>query len=226
MTAFLALMRRTARSSLTGKRMSPVGNNPSQLTCSHVLPNSRWGYLRCFWPGACAGAFGGDNDFPPMHEAQPEVSPLHFRIDAWEAMTYRYISDVMDGTRRLLRTFPDDVRKTEYRRKALPPGPQGQPRWEFSTTWLMDRHTGYWLPISIPKMEAKISKSAWNAVLQQPTKQLRAAGETPTPLETLLTGTPHAGKTSPYPAGMPLRPGEIQRARGHRPKSLEGGESL
>ena len=33
-------------------------------------------------------------------------------------------------------------------------------------------------------------------------------------------------KTAVYPAGLPLRPDEIQRARGHRPRSIEGGESL
>ena len=69
--------------------------------------------------------------FQQLHEARPEVHPLHFPIDAWEAMTYRYISDVMDGARRLLRMLPDSFRKTEYRRKALSPGPHGQPRWEF-----------------------------------------------------------------------------------------------
>lgn len=50
------------------------------------------------------------------------MSPLHFLISAWEAMTYRYISDVMDGARRMLHTLPDNVRKTEYRRQALSPG--------------------------------------------------------------------------------------------------------
>ena len=78
-----------------------------------------------------------------LHEAQPEVSPLHFPIDAWGAMEFRYISDVMDGARRLLRMLPDNARGTEYRRKALSPGVHGEPLWEFPTTWLMDHHAGY-----------------------------------------------------------------------------------
>ena len=134
-------------------------------------------------------------------------------------MTYRYIAEVMDGTRRLLRMLPDNVRKTEYRRKALAPGVHGQPRWEFPTTWLMDHHTGYWLSIAIPKMEERISKSTWTAVLHQVPKALRAAGETP-PDQGAAT------KLALYPAGMPLRLDEIQRALAHRPRAKEGGEYL
>ena len=152
--------------------------------------------------------------------------PLQFLCEVWEAMTFRYVSDVMDGTRRLLRMLPDSVRKTEFRRKALSPGPQGLPRWEFPTTWLMDHPTGYWLAVAIPKMEEKISKSAWKAVLHQQVKPLRAAGETPAPDITAATSLQGNGKSTLYPAGMPLRPDEIKRARGHRPKSLTTGESL
>ena len=83
-------------------------------------------------------------------------------------MTYRYVSDVMDGVRRLIRMLPDNVRKTDYRRKALTPGPQGRPRWGFPTTCLMGHHTGYWQAIAIPKMEEKISKCAWKVVPHAP----------------------------------------------------------
>ena len=141
-------------------------------------------------------------------------------------MAYRYMPDVMDGTRRLLRMLPANVRKTEYRRKAMSPGARGQHRWEFPTTWPMDHNAGYWQSVAIPKMKEKISKSAWKAALRLPTKQLRAAGEVPVANGAQLTGNPPDGRTSPYPAGMPLRPDEIQRARSHRPRSMEGGESL
>ena len=60
-----------------------------------------------------------------IRESHPGVSPLHFLITCWEAMAYRYVSDVMNGVRRLMRILPDNVRKTEYRRKALTPGPNG-----------------------------------------------------------------------------------------------------
>ena len=116
--------------------------------------------------------------FRQIHEAQPEVFHLHFLISAWEAMTYRYISEVMGGAPRLMRIPPKNVRKTECRRNALSPGVHGQPRWEFPTTWLMDHHTGYWQSIAIRKMEEQISKSARRAVLHQPAKALRAAGGT------------------------------------------------
>ena len=140
-------------------------------------------------------------------------------------MAFRYISDVMDGARRLLRMLPNNVRKTEYRRKALSPWAHGQPRWEFPTTWLMDHHADYRQSIAIPKMEEKISKSAWNAVLHPSGKKLRADGETSVPPGVPLTNPPPISKASPYPDGAPLRPGEIQRARGHRPRSVEGGKS-
>ena len=71
----------------------------------------------------------------------------------------------MDGVCRLMRTLPDNVRKTEYRRKALTPGPQGRQRWEFPIKWLMCHHTGYWKAIDIPKMEEEISKLVRMAIL-------------------------------------------------------------
>ena len=95
-----------------------------------------------------------------LSEARPEVAPIHFLISSWDAMTYRYITEVMGGAHRLLRMLPDNVRKTEYRRKSLSPGARGQPRWEFPTTWLMEQNTGYWQPIAIPKMDERITKSA------------------------------------------------------------------
>ena len=154
------------------------------------------------------------------------MCPLHFLIAEWEAMTYRYISDVMDGARRPLRMLPGNARKTEYRRKALSNGARGKPRWRFPTTWLMCQHAGYWQSISLPKMEAGISKSAWGAGLHQPTQSLRAACETPPPeLGGRKTATTR-GKSPPYPAGLPIHPDGIQRARGHRPRSLEGGGSM
>ena len=136
-------------------------------------------------------------------------------------MTYRYVSDVMDGVRRLVRMLLDNIRKTEFRRKALTPGANGRPRWEFPTTWLMDHHTGYWQAIAIPKMEEKISKSAWKTVLHGTTKNFRAAGES-------SDNTDIQTKPSPvvYPAGAPLTPEEIKSARAHRPRSADTGEYL
>ena len=113
----------------------------------------------------------------------------------WEAMAYRYISEVVDGDRMLLRMPPGSVRKTEYRRKAPAPGAHGQPRWGFPTTWLMGRHTGYRKSIAIPKMEDRIFISAWKAAMRQPANPLRAAGGGP--------NSPRRQKTSSCPAGIP-----------------------
>ena len=154
--------------------------------------------------------------FHQLYEAQPGVRPLHFLISAWGSANYRYISEVMDGTRRLLRMLPDKPRKAEYRREALSPRVHGQPRLAFPITWLMGHHTGYWKPIAAPKMEERIPKSAWKAFLRQPVKPLRAAGEPPPELAA-------KDKMAAYPAGTPLRLGEIQRARGSRPRSTDGG---
>ena len=50
----------------------------------------------------------------------------------------------------------------------------------------MGHHTGYWLPIAIPKMGEKISKSAWKAAHHPPTNQLRDAGEASPPRDTAV----------------------------------------
>ena len=81
--------------------------------------------------------------FLRIRESQPDVPPLHFLISSLGAMSYRYISEVMDGDRRLLRTLPGSVRENEYRKKAPFAVPGGLPRWEFQTVWLMGNHTGY-----------------------------------------------------------------------------------
>ena len=153
--------------------------------------------------------------FHQIHGARPEVLPLHFPISTWEAMTYRYISEVVDGTRRLLRMLPDNVRKTEYRRKASAPGVHGRPRWEFPTTWLMDHHTGYWLSIAIPKIEERISKSTWAAVLHQAPKPFRAAGEA-------LPDQGGPSKGPIYPAGMPHPIGRDTTGTGTPPAIKRG----
>ena len=92
-------------------------------------------------------------------EAQLAVFPLHFSISAWDSMTYRYFSDVTDGVRRIMRMLPGTVRKTEFRRNALTPGPLGSPRWDFPTAFLMGHRTGYGRSTAISEAEEEISKS-------------------------------------------------------------------
>lgn len=68
------------------------------------------------------------------------------------------------------------------------------------------------------EMAGRISKSTWRAVLHQPTKPLRAAGEPPSP----GLGKGKSDNHSAYHAGMPLRPGAIQRDRDYGPLSADG----
>ena len=138
-----------------------------------------------------------------LFEAHREVSPLHSPISSWGAMSYRYISEVMDGNRRLRMMLPWIVRKTEYRRKAHSPCVHGRPRLESPTTWLMNHHTGYWKSITVPKMEGRISKSAWKAALRHPAKPLHAAGGGFPPPPNLPCGGESRGLPSRYP--HPLR---------------------
>ena len=158
--------------------------------------------------------------FHRTHEAQPEVIHLHFLITCWGAMTYSYVSGVIDGVRRLMRILPDNVRKTEYRHKALAPEPQGRPRWGFPTTWLMGHHTCYWKSIAIPKVGRKISKSARTAVLHEPVRNLRDEDEREDPL-TNLKSPPEV-----YPPGNPLLPSEIKASRIHLQRPQGNGAHL
>ena len=112
-----------------GKSTKLVESRHKPLMLSPAPPNNM---SRCF-PSFLDGGMpqnGLQRLHSPqqIHEAQPEAPPLHFLISAWESMTYRYISDVVDGTRRLLRMLTDNFRKTEYRRNALSRGVHGQPR--------------------------------------------------------------------------------------------------
>ena len=99
-------------------------------------------------------------------------------VCVWGGVRYRYIAEVMDGARRRLRMLPGSVRKTEYNRKALAPGADGLPRWEFPTVWLMGNYSGYRQSISLPKTEEK-RRINLAAVLQSPAKPIRGSGEQP-----------------------------------------------
>ena len=118
--------------------------------------------------------------FHRIHGEHPDVTPPHCLIMCRVAKTYRYVSDLMGGVRLRTRMLPDNVRKTEYRRNALTPGPAGRPRWGFPNDGLMGRQTGYWQAISIPQMVEGISKSSRNSALRGQPKPLgiRAMGWT------------------------------------------------
>ena len=113
--------------------------------------------------------------------------------------------------------------ETEFRRKALSPGPDGRPRWEFPTTWLTGRPDGYWKSIAIPKMVEMISRAAWRSVLRMSPKIPRAAGDygPPRPVQRDEKST-----RDMYPAGLPLIPeANILESNAHH-KSTETGEYI
>ena len=194
----------------------------------HFRPRCKTTY-RAFRPifGRGGAPWAIRSDFNPSTNTRcpPEVPPLHFLIAAWGEMTYRYISDFMGGTRRRL-SLAHVTGKCDKRSIDAIPYPSGgwETGWGFPTTRLTDHRAGYWQSIAIHKMQGRISKSAWRAVLHQPTKPIREAGEAPPPDPAKDATTPAEDKTPPYPAGMPLRPDEIQRARGYLHWSVEGGD--
>ena len=90
-----------------------------------------------------------------LHESQPNLFTIAFLFQAWGDMPYTYLSEIKDGTRRMIRMMPGVVKKTDLRRKALSPGPAGRVLWEFPTTWLMTHPTGYWQSVVKPKLEER-----------------------------------------------------------------------
>ena len=109
-----------------------------------------------------------------LHETQPELITVTFHNQCWDAMTYRYIAEVKDGTRRMMRVLNDGARKTDLRRRALTPTSTGKVLWGYPTVWLMDHDTGYWNTTAVPKLEERVSRSSWKTILVKSTDNSRA----------------------------------------------------
>ena len=120
-----------------------------------------------------------------------------------------------------MRTLPDIARKTDFRRKALSPNPSGSVLWEYPTVWLMEHSAGSWQSAVLPKLEERVSRSTWKAILSPSLDKdrNRAAGEDEYKNQFRLT-------TEAYPAGIPLRAEEIKASRNSRPRSTETGDFL
>ena len=161
-----------------------------------------------------------------LHETQPELFTVQFLNQCWGAMNFRYISEVKDGARRMMRMLHDGARKTDLRRRALTPTSTGKVVWEFPTVWLMDHDTGYWKTMVLPKLEERVSRTSWKMILNKPWNGQRAAGETDGEWGYVNDWKKDEWKTEAYPAGMPLSSIEIKSSRNFRPKSLEDGAYL
>ena len=164
---------------MMGKRTKRAERKSKPSTFSSELPISTLNFFLFIGNERRKGRLGAVEVFHQNPRSDAGCFPFtlpHFRPGA---MDYRYISEVMDGARRLLRMPPDSVRKTEYRREASAPGTDGRPRWEFPTVWLMGIHTVYSQSIALPTVQGAIPKETWNGVLHSPAKPRREAGEQP-----------------------------------------------
>ena len=148
-----------------------------------------------------------------LRETQPDLFTIAFLCQAWEAMSYSYLAEIKDGTRRTIRMLPDVVKKTDLRRKALSPGPSGRVLWEYPTTWLMSQPTGYWQGSVKPKLEERVSRATWGTILIAGLKGKRGVGGDD------IVDKPHQDQ---YPAGMPLANEEIKASRAFRPMGGSG----
>ena len=71
-----------------------------------------------------------------IHEARPEISPVDFILDTFEEMNYRYIAQIRDGTRKIMRLGGDGMRKPGFARIALCSPNSNWPRWEYPPLFL------------------------------------------------------------------------------------------
>ena len=81
---------------------------------------------------AAMGALG------KLHEAHPDLFIIPAIVSAWAEMTCRYVTDVKECTRKMVRMLPETVREGEFRRKSLSPMSDGRSRWGYPTTFLYD----------------------------------------------------------------------------------------
>ena len=217
MNAFLSPTKHTNHWIRTGRRTDHGEIRYIRSIFSLGPTNNKPNFLFVFRYRAPKGAHGCDRCVSENSRVSAWCAPFRFLISSWGAMDYRYILEVMGGARRLLRMLPGSARKTEYRRKALAPGAEGRPRWEFPTVRLMVHHAGCWQSIAFPKMEGGAPKSIWKATIRSPIKPIRAAGDPPPPQPTHVKD-----KNDAYPSCTPLQADEIKLALNYHHRPIEG----
>ena len=171
-----------------------------------------------------------------MRESHPELPTVPLLVRTWGPMNLRYIAEVKGGTRRVIRMLHDSVKKIDFRQKALSPLKTGPPLWKYPATWLMSNSAGYWQSIMIPKLEDRVSRAEWKAVLALPAQKNKSGGggmEDSAVVQEEVSAAPAAWKpnaqgahkppiATKYPDGRPLRGGEVRASRNHKPKGLDG----
>ena len=151
-------------------------------------------------------------------ESHPELFTIKMIVAPWEVMTFRYVTEMKEGTRKMARMLPRDSAEGEFRRKALTPIPGGRTRWEYPAVFITTHPTGFWQSIAIPRLEDKVSRGACQAFLGDAPKRDREGGMDE--IDPLAELPRHITE---YPAGKPLTESERNACRSHRPKRMEDG---
>ena len=132
----------------------------------------------------------------------------------WGAVNSRYVAEMKDATRRMMRMVSGGDRKSEFRRKASAPGKNGGIVRGLPTVWMMGHIAGYWKSAAAPMIADRSSRASRRMILNAPRGRPRASGGI----------ADVARNKDAYPDGIPLTPDEVKPSRNVRPKSLEGGE--
>ena len=120
------------------------------------------------------------------------------------------------------------MKKPAFARIALNPTVDNRTRWEYPTVFLMRHESGFWLSRIVPRMEEKVSKATWKALVEHD-KQRGAGGgtiESPEMEEIMPDPIIDKSKRKLYPSGKPLRSEERQLSSQFRPKSTSTGDYL
>ena len=160
-----------------------------------------------------------------LRDAHPDLSTHRAIVSKWGGVTYRYISALKEGARKMVRMLPETARKGEFRRNALQPTEGGRARWECPTTFLTERPAGFWLSMAAPRLAENAPRNTWKTFTglqpKRPTDGGRDAGPDYKSIEQGIRLPNNV-----YPAGKPLTEAEHKARRNRRPKSLNDGRSL
>ena len=159
-------------------------------------------------------------DLGRVRDDRPELFTVEFVAESFGEMDFQYLSQIKEGARKVIMLGADNARKPNFARIALRRMDGKGARWEYPTTCLMRHSAGWWLSRIIPKLEEKVSRSAWASVLESSKIKDRDKKAGSAPLQDVVA------PKKLYPAGKPLRLEESEMSKHHRPKSMATGEYL
>ena len=181
------------------------------------------------------GGLGALDVTERLHGSHPDLVTAQTLVRTLDAMNFRYVAEVKEGARRLVRMLPGSVEKVDFLRNALAPMKSGKPLCGPPSTWLMENESGYWKSCVAPKLEDKVPRATRRTVLSFPAHKSKAGGmsdlfEVPpvqmgtsgAPTFSVTNGAPNSPHAVKYPDGRPLREEEIKAARSHKPRNPNG----